>query len=668
MATKQIRALTKLLKLFLDRSLVGPATLAQTPWVKWVYNQIAGGTYNSPYLGNLKIPEYPLTMKFLNHAIGPYLMRRVKRANKFLQYQFHRLEKARETGNSRLYWAIVLGLIRRSTALHVCFLNRVVKGWYFRKSFEYCLKLKGETRQKASSFPEETFPLNNSATITRTYVKKPNGKLRPVGSPSYPDRIHQSAWSYFLTHWTEPRRDNTQHGFRPGRGLWSAWFRLITEFLGHETIVEYDLRSFFNRVPLYKGIMRGIELVYSLEHALEHFDIPRNIRHRMLRLMQSTPMKLPAEFDVADAEAWWLNPNPVIAGRGEAYQDEGFWIRNETEEGYEFWTRVFNPFAHGMTQGSPLSPVLSGLFLDYINLNQKVGAIEGLHYADDGLFALPGNGNDWMTRFIKAQKEIGRVKLEEYKSRFENLRLNNRKNRLYQTCVGMYNLVRASIFNNPPLIVNTFLADRLMDTPREKLPQSVMPAMNLSKRRWTMWKSHTSEVQKFIKDGTIARTMTAIEFNLEKCRLIKSNGKWLVPEFKFLGSVYNTKEDTLNGIKVSEINLKSLWKVVGRTYNVQYPETWTWNISPNSILYRLISLGSISGKLKFVEPMLMKYGHDVLEVIDPSELLTGEEKKMITQSSTLSCGLLLHCHDQVHRKKPLSLICEEPKLLTQGKH
>lgn len=662
-----LKRLSRLLKLFLDRTLVGPGKLAQTPWVRWVYNQLKGGTYNSPYLGTLKIPSYPLTMKFQNPWIGPYLTRRVNRANKFLQYQFHRLERARESKNSKLYWAIVLGLIRRSTALHVCFLNRVVKGWYFRKSLEWAVKTKSKVTNKAGGFPLTEFPLSNASEIERIYVKKPNGKLRPIGSPSYPDRIHHSMLSYFCTHWTEPWRSPDQHGFRPGRGIWSVWYKLLTEFLYHDNIVEYDLRSFFNRVPLYKGIIRGLELKYSLEDALKHFEFPEHIIHRLLRLMQSTPMKLPDEFDPADAEAWWLNPSAVIAGRGESYRDEGFWLRTETEEGEEVWTQVFSPFSHGMTQGSPLSPTLAGIFLDYIDLTGKVGAEFGIHYADDGLFAWDNPIHNWLKGIMESMKEIGRVNLEHYGGRFRNLQLNNRKNRVYQTCVGMYHLVRAEIFNNPPLIVGPFLADSLMDRPRSELPKSVMPDLNLPKRRWTMWKSHCREVQGFIKDGTIVKTMKAIEFNLEKTKLLKKNGKWLVKEFKFLGSTYNTQEDTLNGIKVSSIDLKNLWKIVGRTYNVEYPESWSWGINPNSILWRLIALGSISGKLAFVEP-LKKLAEDKRCLVDPDLLLTGEERKMITQSSTISCGLLLHIHDQKHGKKPLSLICEEPTLLTPGKH
>jgi hypothetical protein len=38
-----------------------------------------------------------------------------------------------------------------------------------------------------------------------------------------------------------------------------------------------------------------------------------------------------------------------------------------------------------MTQGSPLSPVLAGLFLDHVNISKQIGAVDSINYADDGI-------------------------------------------------------------------------------------------------------------------------------------------------------------------------------------------------------------------------------------------------------------------------------------------
>lgn len=641
---KVLSNLSKLLKLFLDRSLVGPSIQAQTPWVKWVYNLMGGGTYNSPYLGRLRIPNYPISKTFTNELLATILSRRVERANKFLQYQFHRLERARENGNATLYWAIVLGLIRRSTAFHVCFLNRVVKGWYFRKSFEWAVKQKHEVHEKSATLPVDDFPLSNQSNLTRTYIVKPNGKLRPIGAPSIPDRIYQSSLAYFVTHWAEPRRVmTTQHGFRPGRGIWSAWFHILTNLLWQDTLLEYDLKSWFNRVPLFKDIAKGLELNYSLEDALIHFEIPSFMRLRLLRLMQSTPTKLPKnEFDPLDAEAYWMLPVGKI-DRGDQYSDEGAWIGKKLDDGTTFWARTFSPNTHGGSQGSPLSPVLSGLFLDYVNFDRRIGAIDAVHYADDGIFSLAGSGANWKWLLKSLQNELGSTKLAEVYGRFKDLRLNRRKNRIYQTYIGLIHIARNRVYSEKP-----FLRD-----------------LSNIKRANLLRKFTNLTVANNIRVGTYARVIPAVEFPMEKCRLLKSGGKWLVDSFTFLGSVYDVKAETLNGWKLQEINLKNLWKIVGRTYNVAYPEAWSWNISPNSILWRLLCSNTILGKMKFVEPMVSP---TLNKLVDPNLLLTREEKQMITQMSSLSCGLLLIAHRRTHRNKPLSLICEEPQLLTQGKH
>jgi len=650
-----IRNLSRLLRLFLDRSLVGPAIQAQTPWVKWVYNLMAGGTYNSPYLGKLKIPNYPLATSFLNEDLGRKLNRCVSRANGYLQYQFHRLEKARQAGNSRLYWAIVLGLIRRSTAFHVCFLNRVVKGWYFRRSYEWALNQRSRVWEKCRTLPIDEFPISNQAQITRMYVKKSNGKLRPVGAPSIPDRIYQSGLAYFVTHWTEPRRRTTQHGFRPGRGIWSAWFKLITELLHHDCLIEYDLTSWFNRVPLYKDIVPGLELNYSLEDALKYFDIPEFMRIRLLRLMQCTPTKLPEKLDPLDAEAYWMSPTGAI-DRGNQYTDEGAWVGEEYETcGWKDvgpdrpplpprkairWVRSFSPTTHGGSQGSPLSPVLSGLFLDYVNFDRKIDAVDAVHYADDGIISLKGCGIDYYKRLQSLTREIGSTKLSELPkgTRFWHYNLNTRRKRrqkIYQTFIGLIHIARHAVYM--------------------KLP--IWKDFDLKTKVKLLWLHQISAARIAIKNGDYARVIPAVEFPPRKCRLLKNHGKWLVKEFTFLGSVYNTEEDTLNGIKVSGLNLKNLWKVVGRTYNVSYPEAWSWKITPNSILWRLLCANTIAGKLKFVEPMIRK---ELNRLVDPNLLLTKEEKQMITQMSTLSCGLLLRSHRRMNNKKPLSLICEKP--------
>jgi len=54
------------------------------------------------------------------------------------------------------------------------------------------------------------------------YIKKSDGKERPLGIPSPKDKIILKAMSMVLERVYEPVFLNTNHGFRPNRGTHSA--------------------------------------------------------------------------------------------------------------------------------------------------------------------------------------------------------------------------------------------------------------------------------------------------------------------------------------------------------------------------------------------------------------------------------------------------------------
>lgn len=123
-----------------------------------------------------------------------------------------------------------------------------------------------------------------------------------------------------------------------------------------------------------------------------------------------------------------------------------------------------------------------------------------------------------------------------------------------------------------------------------------------------------------------------VTINEKKSGMIKLNGKWLKP-LKFLGSIFDPWEDTLNGIPISEITEKNLFKIVGKVYGPQpTPEEWDWSYKPKSLLYKIHSPSYVLTLLNWFRR--------------PKWLLSGYKKwdynLPIKEASTICSALLLH--------------------------
>lgn len=135
--------------------------------------------------------------------------------------------------NRELYLAAYAKLYSNSGAMTKGVTNETVDGMSIQKIDNIIAALRDEKYQWKP--------------VRREYIPKKNGKKRPLGLPTWSDKLLQEVIRMILEAYYEPQFSEHSHGFRPNRGCHTA-LQEIQVWKGTKWFIEGDISKYFDTI------------------------------------------------------------------------------------------------------------------------------------------------------------------------------------------------------------------------------------------------------------------------------------------------------------------------------------------------------------------------------------------------------------------------------------